>query len=140
MSPIPICAIFIADIIIIITINGISQYLHRDGGAGFGVCQGMVMLRKVEAASCGHCLQLMVRKLFSEDPAGSIACAEKTIVRVIHTVHTEYGFQTPFIEPAVMGHQRQPFDKGFSLCPYHGEDRSILRVSGRQPVNPRVPV
>lgn len=140
MFPMPICVIFIADIIIITTINGLSQYLHCDGGAGFGVCQGMVVLREVEAASCGHRMQLMVRQLSAEEPSGSVAGAEKPVVGVIHPVHPEYGFQTPFVEPAVMGHQRQPFDKGFCLGPYHGEDRSILRVSGRQSVNPCVPV
>lgn len=103
---------------------------------GLGVGQGVMMVRQVEAACCGNRLQLMIWEAVAETaPRGGEGVVE-AIVRIIHLIHLERGFQATFVETAVVCHKRQPLDKGGYLLPNIGEYRCPVGILRTEPVHP----
>ena len=80
--------------------------LEGDVGAGFCICQGIVMMLQVVATEFCNCLELMVLRI-RESFSGCYESAEERIVRVIHLVAAEDGFQTGFIKGFVVGDKWQ---------------------------------
>lgn len=116
------------------------QDLQGNGGAGFGICKGVVVAREVEAAAGGNGLQLMVGQFLAEHAAGSPAGTMENIIGIVHAVGPEDRLQAVFIERAVVGNQRQAFDQGRSLLPYMGKYRSLCRILHGQAVDTGIPV
>lgn len=104
-------------------------------GTGLGVGQGVVVIRKIEIARGGNCLELKVGQLMPEMSPGGGAGIIKLIIRIIHLIHLENLFQTALIEGAVMRHKRQALNHRGDLLPYVRKHRRILSILLRQPVN-----
>ena len=103
---------------------------------GLGIGQGVMMVRQVEAACRCNRLQLMIWEAVAETaPRGGEGVVE-AIVRIIHLIHLERGFQATFVETAVVCHKRQPLDKGGYLLPNIGEYRCSVGILGPQSVHP----
>jgi hypothetical protein len=62
------------------------------------------------------------------------------IVRIVHLIYTEYGFQATFVKRLVVSDQGQSLNQGFYLCPYLGKDRGFLCVFATEPMNLAAPV
>jgi len=62
------------------------------------------------------------------------------IVRIVHLIYTEHGFQTPFIKGFVVGHKGQTFNQWFYLCPDLWEHWRFLCVFATKPMNLAAPV
>ena len=96
---------------------GLSQQLDCNMGTGFGIGQGMMVIGQVITAGCGNCLQLMVRQTAAEMFARGRKGIMELIFRIIHPIHSENLFQTPFIEPAVVSHKRKALNLRGYLFP-----------------------
>ena len=81
------------------------------------------MVFKIVAASSRHSMQLVIRQLLSKMEARGTASAKKLIIRIIHLIGLERGFEAPLVERAVVGHQRQSGDAGCNLFPHIGKER-----------------
>lgn len=96
--------------------------------AGLRVCQGMMVLGELEPAGCGHGVQLVVweapAKVFSRGAERIV----EFIVRIVHLIAAENGFQASFIESGIVRDQRQSLDEWFYPCPYAWKYRSIVGV------------
>ena len=86
-------------------------------GTGFAIGQGMMVIGQVITTGSGNRLQLMVRQTAAEMLTGSRKCIMELILGIIHPVHSENLFQTPFIEPAVMRHKRKSLNLRGYLFP-----------------------
>ena len=104
--------------------------------AGLGVGQGVMMVRQVETAGCGHGLQLMVGQAAAESPPGCGKGVIEAIIRIIHLIHLEDRFQATLVETAVMSHQRQTLQERSNLLPHIREDRSPVGILRPEPVHP----
>ena len=72
--------------------------------------------------------------------AGSHTSAQEFIVRIVHLIAAEDGFQAAFVEGFVMRHQWQTFDEWFYLFPHFGEDWSIFCVLTSQTMYLTAPI
>ena len=112
-----------------------SEEAEGDGGAGFGVGEGVVVVEEVVAAGGGDGGEPVVREPVAEEaPRGREGVAEH-IVGIVHPVHAEDGLQAAFVKTAVVRHQRQPFDQGLDPGPYIREHGRVLRVFGAKPMD-----
>ena len=102
--------------------------MYRDVGAGLGVGKSMMVVAHIVTTVGGNGGKLMIRELGQKTLRGA-AGTVKLVVRIIHLVAAEDGFQAGFIKTLVVGDQRQPFDERFYLCPHVGKDRGIVGVS-----------
>ena len=71
---------------------------------------------------------------------GSLAGAIEIIVRVIHLIAAEDGFQATLVKRLVVGNQRQTLDEWFNLCPHVGEDGCVVGILVTQAVDALAPV
>lgn len=90
-------------------------------------------------AFCCNGMQLVVWKIRECTTRGS-ECVIKHIVRIIHLIDTEYGFQTAFVKSFIMGNEWQAFNQWYDLCPYFGKDRSIVGILLAQAMNLATPI
>ena len=112
-----------------------SEEAEGDGGAGFGVGEGVVVVEEVVAAGGGDGGKPVVREPVAEEaPRGREGVAEH-IVGIVHPVHAEHGLQAAFVKAAVVRHQGQPFDQGLDPGPYIREHGRVLRVFGAKPMD-----
>ena len=74
--------------------------------ACFGIGKRVVVAQQVESASCCYGREFVVGQRFAEDAACGTARAMKFVVRIVHAIALEHGFQSTFVEWAVVGHQR----------------------------------
>ena len=106
----------------------------------------MVVVFKGESARSGYGLELMIlemRKL----AAGGTECVVELVVGVVHLICAEDRFQAGFVEPFVVGDEREEglsgsgsflvgeAEQGLYLCPYLWEDRGFLGVFTAEAVN-----
>ena len=103
----------------------------------------MVMFQ-IEAAGFGHGMQLVVGQLVAEMSPRGPAGAEKLIVRIIHPVGLEHGFEATLVEGAVVRHKGQSGDARGDLFPHFRKGRGGVGVFRTQAVHfltePRVVV
>lgn len=71
---------------------------------------------------------------------GSLIGTIKVIIRIIHTISTEHGFQTPLIKGFVMRNQRKPLYFRSNLLPYFRKNRSMGSIFLCQSMNTGVPI
>ena len=83
----------------------VLEQLQGDVSTRLGIGQGMVMVEQVVAAVGSDGVQLVVRQLF-EQALGGHTGAIKNIVRVIHLVAAEDGFQAALVKGFVVRYQR----------------------------------
>ena len=101
-------------------LQDLSEDLQGDGGAGFGIGEGVVVAVEVVAAGCSHYVELMVTQAAARRCEGAV----EFIVRIVHLISLEDGFQATFVEGTVMGYERKTFKAVGHLSPYVGKDRS----------------
>ena len=111
-----------------------SKNLHRDGGAGFCVGQGVMVVAEVVAAGGGHRLQLMVGESAAEVPSGGAQGVVEDVVGVVHLIDAEHRFEAAFVEPGVVCNEGESFYQRGDLLPHIGEHRRVLGVAGAQSV------
>ena len=99
-----------------------------------------MMVDQIETAGCSHGMQLVVGKHLSEMFARGATGAIELIVGVIHLVAAHNGFEAAFVEGAVVGHERQPFDKWLNLLPDVGKHGRILSVGLGDAMDECVPI
>ena len=92
------------------------------------------------SAGLGDSVKLVVREEFAEVTARGSAGAKELIIRVIHLVTTEHGFQAALVEGTVVGHKRQALDERRYLLPHVRENWSIFGVFLSQTVHTGVPI
>lgn len=109
------------------------QYLQCDGGAGFGICQGVMVILHVVAAGCGRQVELVAGD--AEMVARGGKRAVEFVARVFHAVLGENGLQAPFVERTVVCHERQPLDSRLDLRPYLRKGRLAVGVTACQAVD-----
>lgn len=114
--------------------EGRSEDFQGDGGACFGVGEGVVMVGHIVAAGGGYSVEAMARKV-AQASAGCGEGAVELIVGVRHAVFGEDGFQAALVEGAVVGHQRQAGDAGLYLLPHIGEEGVSVGVAAGEAVN-----
>ena len=89
-------------------------------------------------------MQLVVGQIFAKMPTRGHTGAKELIVRIIHTVGLEYGFQAALVERLVVRHKRQTLDFRLNLRPNVGKERRRVGVFVAQTVHllaePRVVV
>lgn len=108
-------------------------------GAGFGVCQGVVVIAQVKAAIGGDSVKFVVWKLLEQafsSPTGTV----ELVVGVIHLVTTEHGFKATLVKRLVVGDQWQALDKRFNLRPHFREHRRIVSVTVTESVDALAPI
>ena len=93
------------------------QQLQRDMRAGFGVGEGVVMVRKVEAAGGGDRLKLVVGERAAEVAPGGGQSVEELVIWIVHLIDLEGGFEAAFVEAAIVGYQRKSFNQRGDLFP-----------------------
>ena len=91
------------------------------------------------ATGSGHGLKLMVGQI-TECTAGGGKCVIKLVVRIVHLIDAENGFQTAFIKWFVVSHERQPFYQWFYLRPHLREYRGIIRILTAKAMHLTAPV
>ena len=96
----------------------------------------MMMPSQIVAAGGSDSLQLMVRQHPAEMPPRRRKRIQEHVIGVIHLVHPEHRPQTPFIEPGVVRHQRQPSNGRRDAFPHAWEHRRGLSVLRTQAVHP----
>lgn len=72
--------------------------------------------------------------------SGKLIGTIKVIIRIIHTISTEHGFQTPLIKGFVMRNQRKPLYFRSNLLPYFRKNRSMGSIFLCQSMNTGVPI
>ena len=90
---------------------------------------------KVIAAGPCRCLQLMVRQCPSECFPGGLQCVVEPVSGIIHAVDPMDFTQAVFVEPRIMGYQRQTFYQWFYAAPNVRKYRSILGIVAIQSVD-----
>ena len=100
-------------------------------GAGFCICEGMVVVLEVITTEFRDGMQLMVLCLW-ECLARSDAGAVERIIRVVHLVSAEDSLQTTLIESLVMGYEGKSLDQWLYLLPNFREDGGILCILTRK--------
>ena len=93
------------------------------------------MSGKVIAAGLCSCLQLMVGKCPSESLPGCLQCVVEPVFGIIHAVDPMDFTQAVFVEPRIVGYQRQTFYQWFYAAPYVRKYRSILGIVATQSVD-----
>ena len=111
----------------------------RDGCAGLGVGEGVVVGEVAEAAGGGHGVELVVGQMGQATTRGGEG-VEEDVVGVVHLIDLEGGAQAAFVEAGVVGHERQPFDERRNAGPNVGEDGSAVGVGARKAVRPDAPI
>jgi len=108
----------------------IVVWKEMDGypGAGFGIGEGMMVILHLEAAGGSYGLELMVFQVGLR-AAGCGKRVEELVLGVIHLIGAEDGAKAAFVKGAVVGYQRQAFNKGLNLRPHIGEHWGIVGVS-----------
>ncbi len=96
--------------------------------AGFGVGERVVMVSQIEAAGGGDCLKLVVGESAAEVAPGGGKSVEELVVRVVHLIDLEGGFEAAFVEAAIVGYQRKSFNQRRYLFPDIRKYRSIPGV------------
>ena len=99
-----------------------------------------MVLREIISAAGGYGLELMVRKRFAKRAARGPAGAIKLVIRIIHAVGLERGFQASLVERAVVRHQGKAFDPRGNLFPYVGKEGGGGRILCPQSVDACVPI
>ena len=118
----------------LLKINRLQQS-YRNRRTGFGVGEGVVMVGEVVAADGGDGLELVVRKgIAKPSPGGSEGVIER-VAGIIHLIETENGLEASFVEAAVVGDQRKPFDARSNLFPDIGKYGRIHCILFGQAVN-----
>lgn len=97
------------------------QQFQCDGGAGFGIGQGVMMVHEVIAAGGCHCLQLVVWETMPEVPAGGGEGVLEFVVGVVHLIYAERGLQATLVEAGVVCHQGKALDEWGNFLPHIGE-------------------
>ena len=118
--------------------QNLSKYLPRDGSTGFSIGQGVMVILKV-VATVGRDEVEGVRA-FGPHLSGARKSAIERIIRVVHLIAAEYGFQATFVEGFVVRHEGQTLYAGRNLGPHLGEERCVLRVGLREAMHLRAEV
>ena len=94
-----------------------------------------MMVEKVVAAGGGDSLELMVGKGAAEKAAGARQRVQENVIRIVHLIDPEHGFQAALVERGVMRHERKPFNEWLDFLPNIRKNRSVLRVLWTQAVD-----
>ena len=65
----------------------------------------MVMVLQVVATGSSYGLQLVIGQGMAELPTGCSQGIVEAIVRIVHLIHLEYGFQTTFVKAGIVSHK-----------------------------------
>ena len=108
-------------------------------GAGLSIGQCMMMIGEVITTVFRYRMQLMVGQLW-ESLARSHTGAMELVIRIVHLIAAEHGFQATLIERFIMGHKRKPFDEWFYLFPHFREYWCIFCIFASKAMNLAAPV
>ena len=75
-------------------------------------------------------MQLMILCLW-KSLARSHTSAVELVIRIVHLITTEYGFQATLIEGLVVGHEGQTLNQGLDLFPNLGEYWGLFCIFAR---------
>ena len=64
------------------------------------------MVLEVVATGSSYGLELMIRQRTAKLPARCSQSIVKAVVRIVHLIDSEHGFQTTFVEAGIMSHER----------------------------------
>lgn len=121
------------------TEGGCLQQFNCNAGAGLGIGQRVMVVLKAIAASLGYSLELVVGQI-TQFAAGGAERIIEPVIRVIHLIDAEHGFQAAFIKRAVVGHKRKSLYERLYLCPDLREHRRIISIGTAQTVDLLAPV
>jgi hypothetical protein len=99
----------------------------------------MVVIGEVITAVFRYCMQLMVGQLW-KSLAGSHTSTVELVIRIVHLIATEDGFQATLIESLVMGHEGKALYQWLYLFPDNGEYGGLLGVLACQSMNLGTPI
>ena len=118
--------------------SGQLQQFQRDGGAGFCICRGVVVVQEGVAAGGGDGVELVIGQALAKMAAGGGQGVQEVVAGIMDAVGAEDGFEAAFIEAGVVGHEgdigrktigfkgRQ--DAVFHLVPYIRKERGALSI------------
>ena len=95
----------------------------------------MVVVLEVVAAGGSDGGETVVGQEAAEMAAGGGKGVVELVVRVVHTIYLESGFETTLVETGVVRHERQPLYERLDFLPHTWKHRSILGVIRTQPVD-----
>lgn len=110
------------------------DYLQSYGSACLGIGQCMMMAGQAVSATSGNSMQLMIGKLLAEFATRSPACTKKQIAGIWQPIMPVYLFQTPFVERAVVCHQRQSLYKRSYFAPNVRKIIGFIGICRRKPM------
>lgn len=115
----------------------VVEEFEGDGGTCFGIGEGMVMVLEIVATTLGNDVEIVVAT--GPYATGLLQRAVELVVRVIHLIAAENGFQAIFVEGFVVGNERETFEAGRYPTPHFGKDVGITCVVFRQSMYLRAP-
>lgn len=96
----------------------------------------MVMTCQVVSAGACHGGEAVVGERVAEDAACRAAGAQEMIVcGILHFIRRECSPQAAFVERAVVGYERQPFEVWLYFVPYDGEGAGQVCIAACQAMN-----
>jgi len=113
----------------------VSEKLHCYVGTGLGVCQGVVVIGEVKAASGGNCVELMVGESILEMAAGCGQGVIENVVRIVHLIDPVDCLEATSVKRRIVGNKGITFQQRDNFFPNLGKDRSIFRVFRAQTMN-----
>ena len=111
------------------------QQFQCDGGAGFSIGEGVVVIEEGVTAGGSHSVELVVGKALAEVPAGGSQGIQEAIAGIVEAVGPKDGFEAAFIEAGVVRHKWVIFQQRMDLLPDLREHRRVLRIFRSQTVH-----
>ena len=97
-------------------------------GAGLGIGERVMMLRKVVPAGSGDGMELMIGQMPAEMAAGGRKRIDEAVIGVIHPIYAMNGFQAAFVEAGIVRDERQALEARRNLLPDLREIGCFVRV------------
>lgn len=99
-----------------------------DVGAGLGIGERVMMLRKVVPAGGGDGMELMIGQLTTEMAVGGRKRIDEAVIGVIHPIDAMNGLQAAFVEAGIVRDERQALEARRNLLPDLRKERRVVRV------------
>ena len=89
-----------------------------DGSTGLGIGEGVMMLFEIKSASHGDIVKPVTWNCLAEMAARCPQRIKKRVIRIIHLIYTERGFQTPFVKTGIVRYKRKSLYFRSNCLPY----------------------
>ena len=112
-----------------------SQNLHRNPCTRLRVGQRVVVVGHRAAAGLDDGVQLVVGEEATEMTARGPAGAKELVIRIVHLIDAEHGFEAALVKGAVVRHEGQSGDERLDLSPHDGKYGRVVGVLMRKSVH-----